>query len=175
MSEIEPKPKSGRRAPLGRPTKLTPAIQETIASIIRSGNYLSTAAATVGIGNSTIGIWMQRGDSDPEEHPDWEIYRQFRDAVEGARAEAERRFLGIIADAAGDGTWQAAAWFLERSAPQRWGRFNRIEVTGADGGPVQVEHRATLMDKLAGMRERASEIIDADSTDTDETGLRAIG
>ena len=34
-----------------------------------------------------------------------------------------------------NGNWKADAWFLERSAPSRWGR-TRVEVTGKDGEPL---------------------------------------
>jgi transposase len=33
--------------------------------------------------------------------------------------------------------WQAAAWILERRHPDRWGRRERVELTGRDGGPVE--------------------------------------
>ena len=65
------------------------------------------------------------GLKDGDEH---QIYSDFRDAVEKARAEAEAQKLKAIHIAATDGTWQAAAWWLERSFPDRWGRRERIEV-----------------------------------------------
>lgn len=34
--------------------------------------------------------------------------------------------------------WQAAAWWLERVLPNEFGRRTRHEVTGAEGGPVEV-------------------------------------
>lgn len=40
------------------------------------------------------------------------------------------------------GDWRASAFYLERVAPTRWGRRQSIEVTGADGGPVQVDASA---------------------------------
>ncbi len=38
--------------------------------------------------------------------------------------------------------WQAARWLLEKSFHREFGR-NSLEVTGADGGAVQVEHGVT--------------------------------
>ena len=34
-------------------------------------------------------------------------------------------------------TWTAAAWILERRQPERWARRERMELTGAGGGPVE--------------------------------------
>ncbi len=64
-------------------------------------------------------------------------YTEFRDAVEKARAEAEARKLSVIHTAAESGIWQAAAWFLERSFPKRWGR--RVEVTTITLESVEAE------------------------------------
>ena len=46
----------------------------------------------------------------------------------------ERRLKAIEAAQAG-GDWRASAWILEHCHPQHFSR-NRIEVTGADGGPL---------------------------------------
>lgn len=121
--------------PTGRPSKLTPEIQERIISALRAGNYQDTAAQYAGIGVSTFYRWMEQG-SEPDAPA---LYREFREAVENARAEAEVRHVALITQAAQSGTWQASAWYLERSHPQRWGRFQRTEITGRDGGPVEID------------------------------------
>ena len=43
----------------------------------------------------------------------------------------------MIEQAAKDGTWQAAAWKLERRYPQEYGKTVQ-EHQGKDGGPIQV-------------------------------------
>lgn len=37
------------------------------------------------------------------------------------------------------GDWKAEAWFAERHNREEWGRQEQVALTGADGGPVQVE------------------------------------
>lgn len=116
----EPDPKK-----LGQPTKYTPARIRTVIQYIRAGNYVETAALAAGIGVSTLHEWRAK-------HPD------FAEAIQSARAIAEQRNVLLIQNAASE-SWQAAAWWLERSFPQKYGRHDRIEHTGADGGPIQVE------------------------------------
>ena len=138
----------------GRPTKLTPEVQDKIVTALRAGNYQETAARYAGIAEPTFYEWMARGKSEPGS-----IYSEFAEAVEKAKADAEVRDVALIDRAAADGNWQAAAWKLERKFPNRWGRVNRTEVTGADGGALKVEidHKAALLDLLG--------LSDADSDD----------
>lgn len=63
---------------------------------------------------------------------------ELMDAVEKAEAEAVVGWLAKIEQAANAGTWQAAAWKLERRYPRTYGRSVQ-EVVGADDGPVQVK------------------------------------
>ena len=69
-----------------------------------------------------------------------------------ARADAEVRNVAYIRRAAQDPkTWQAAAWWLERSFPTRWGRQQKItqEITGKDGKAIEmVDPREILMGLL---------------------------
>jgi hypothetical protein len=92
--------------------------------------------------------------------------REFREAVLRARAEAETKVVRTIGGAirggavieettitrtAEDGTTvtetaqkrtapdgRLGLEFLARSHPERWGRVNRLEHTGAGGGPIEV-------------------------------------
>ena len=132
-------------ANMGRPTKLTPEVQERIVQALRAGNYQETAAAYAGIGESTFYEWMERGRDEPGS-----VYSEFVEAVTKAKADAEVRDVALIDKAATDGSWQAAAWKLERKFPHRWGRVNRTEISGPDGAPVKVEVDAkrALMAKL---------------------------
>ncbi len=57
-------------------------------------------------------------------------YRDFRRAVQRAKAQAEMRDVLIIGKAS-QKFWQAAAWRLERRYPHRWGRSNRDKAVEA--------------------------------------------
>jgi hypothetical protein len=119
---------------MARPTKLTKEVQDRILQAVQAGNYLDTAAQFAGIDPSTMRRWVIKGEAP--DAPD--AYREFCVAIKGARASAEVRSVALIQNAASNGTWQAAAWYLERSYPDRWGR-TRIEVTGADNTAIRVE------------------------------------
>lgn len=113
---------------MGRPTKLTPQVQEKIVTAIKAGSYVETAAAYAGIVKSTFYEWLRKGAAEKEG-----IHRDFSAACEQALAHADVRDIGIIAKAASKGVWQAAAWRLERKHPEQWGRRQVIQVgTGDD-------------------------------------------
>lgn len=112
----------------GRPTKLTPQTQAKIVQAIVGGNDITVAAAYAGIHKAQFYRWLEKGEQQQQG-----IYRAFRDAIEKAQADAETRNVALIAKAAQEGTWTAAAWWLERKYPERWGRKERHEVTGKDG------------------------------------------
>lgn len=101
----------------GRPTKLTRVVCERIALLIRSGNTVEVAAAAAGISEASFFAWMDRG-----EEADTGIYREFYDAIEQARAESEALQVERISRAANNGSWQAAAWLLERRYSERWAK-----------------------------------------------------
>lgn len=132
--------------PLGRPTKLTEEVQKKIVEAVRAGIWLDQAAALAGIAPSSLYLWADKGQralevaeltNKPLTGVD-AVYADFSEALKKARAEAEARNITLVQQAASNGTWQAAAWFLERSFPQRWGRTDRMEVTGKDGGSVEI-------------------------------------
>jgi len=133
-------------------SKLNPERQSRIVEALTQGNYIETAARYAGITPQGMYKWLNRGNAErsriydgEEPDPKETMYVDFVEVVEKARAQAEMRNVGLIQKAAVDGTWQAAAWYLERSYPKRWGRSDRLEHTGADGGPVAVQ---VSMDEL---------------------------
>ena len=125
-------------------TKLTSDVQEKIVQALGAGNYQEAAASFAGISKATFFAWLDRGRIERTRLEEGEkprkaesIYLDFVDAVENARAQAQVRHVANITKAGADGTWQASAWWLERSYPQQWGRFNRTEISGPDGGPIE--------------------------------------
>lgn len=108
----------------GRPTLLTPELQAAIVADVELGNYAETAAAAHGIDRATFYRWMQRGkDGEP-------LYRDFCDAITRARGHAEKHALKTVRDAFSDPKTGAenARWYLERTAPARFGRRDHVVV-----------------------------------------------
>jgi transposase len=133
----------------GPKTSLTPEMQGRVIDAIRAGNYLDTAAAYAGIHRSTLHDWLKRGRSKNPEEP----FASFVEAVEEAMGKAETRFVALIAEAA-QTTWTAAAWWLERRYPDRWGRRERIEHTGKDGDPIEYVVSKRVEEKIDELAER---------------------
>ena len=117
----------------GRPTKLTPAVQDRILQAVNVGATYELAAQYGGVAYSTFNNWMARGRAEIErrESPrvaegskQWDteqLYVEFVEALKGAEGNAAIKWLALIDKAAVD-TWQAAAWKLERRYPEDYGR-----------------------------------------------------
>lgn len=108
-------------------------IIDSITNSLRAGNYIQSACEYAGISHDAYYDWLAKA-KDPESPA---VFREFAAEVKKARATAEMRNVNNIQKAAQNGTWQASAWWLERSFPDRWGR--KTTVTGPDNGPIQVE------------------------------------
>jgi hypothetical protein len=105
---------------MARPTKLTDEVEAKILKAIRTGNYLVVAARYAGVHPGTVHRWIKLGDPEGRERRNARC-RRFRERVEQARAEAEVRHVSLVTKA-GERQWRAAAFMLERGAPERWGR-----------------------------------------------------
>ena len=111
---------------MGRKSKLTEELIQKAYKFIQAGNHQVHVAQLLGIDKSTWFRWLQKGERQQSG-----MYRAFFDAVKKAEAEAIARNVTLIQKAAQDGSWQAAAWWLERKYPEEWGRKDRLNL-GAD-------------------------------------------
>lgn len=114
----------------GRPpqyTILSLDIQTKICDTMRRGVPFTTACRLAGVSPETGKKWLRQGRglhtcANPA------VMEAFVEAVELARAEAETVYVGHITKAAEQGQWPAAAWMLERTAPDRWGVRQALQV-----------------------------------------------
>lgn len=148
-------PPTGKRITLdpnkqqtGRESKLIdPKMRQRLMDALVAGNTIRNACTMAGIGETTYYRWLEEADHAPEGHE----LREFREEVKRAHAEAIHRNLMIIQKAAAH-HWQAAAWFLERRAPEDWGRRDRVEMGGdGSGQPIVIANipKKTLTDEAA--------------------------
>lgn len=139
MSEIAPKAKNGKH-------QFTPELEAKILDACSSGFPIEKAGALVGVNPSTIRTWIQRNP-------------KFAVKVETARKNHELSLLKSI-EQAGEKSWQAKAWILERNYSYAQPSA-RLQVSGdvqhtASGGFAQ------LLAGLASRRaEKKAQVIDA--------------
>lgn len=109
----------------GRPEKFSPEMTDALCRMLREGTSRKAAANAVGISHTTFARWLETKDA-------------FRAAVEKAEAEAQQRFERIVVSAATDGTWQAAAWWLERRRKDDYALRQTTVHEGSEEAPVAV-------------------------------------
>ena len=131
---------------VGRKPKLIadPEIITMLVNALRAGNYMEHAADYAGVHVSTVYRWLEKGNGELERReqgykPDRSLDQlcELCEAVKKAKGESVVRAMALIQNAASNGTWQASAWFLERTQPNFFGR--RTEIVGEGGGAVKVE------------------------------------
>ncbi len=142
----------------GRKIKLTREMVRLIAAGLRAGNYVETVCDVVGIRPASFYSWLSDAEKVRNKAEGYTKIRhqalklELLDAVKKSQAVAEARALEVITRASHD-SWQAAAWFLERKFPARWGRRERVELGNADGKPLEVRNgtlaHVVLQDELA--------------------------
>lgn len=152
-------------AKLGSKTKYSKDIINKICSLIESGADNKDAFIQAGISETTGYKWL---DESNEENPlTKEECREFRERMEGAKAKrttvltnriiraSEPIYLRdennrIVTDEDGKpivykgGDWRAAAWYLERTEPERFARKEELrhsgELTSKHELPKELEH-----------------------------------
>ncbi|AZN40449.1 helix-turn-helix domain-containing protein [Paenibacillus albus] len=118
MSE---QPKRRGRPPKLYKNELNVDVQAKMCKLLREGHYIEPAAALCGVDRNTVYKWLKAGARGEDE-----LYMAFHAAVERATAEAEQNALGVIRHA-GKTQWQAAAWYLERRHPFKWGKRTQVD------------------------------------------------
>lgn len=121
----------------GRPTLCTP---ETIAEVCKwlaSGCYVETACNLAGICKDSHYAWLKRAARGEQPFVDYSY------AIQRAENQAEARAVALI-QKAGEEDPRNLQWWLARRHSKRWADTSKHEVTGAEGGPVQVQSISTL-------------------------------
>lgn len=136
-----------------------PDIIDRLIDALRAGNTIRNACNYAGIRTSTYFAWTAKARKETDDrqqgkhpNPRLEPLLEIMDRVRKAQADAIVRNVSIIQKAASDGTWQAAAWWLERTQHRDYAR--RTIVTGNDDGPVEVAITPHDLDK------RIAELLD---------------
>lgn len=108
---------------------------ELASKLIEAGNTIQTIFGALGISKQTWYNWLNKGEKAKSG-----MYRELWEEVQKAESRAETRYVSIIAKAAPE-NWQAAAWWLERKYPERWGRKDKVDLSAdKDGFKVVVEY-----------------------------------
>ncbi len=123
--------------------KCTPEVIAQICAEIEAGNTDKYACATAGIAYETTREWAERGATGEEP------FAAFAAARARARAARTQNLIkDMMATAAcargGEGDWKAQAWLIGKLDPDFADKAT-MELTGKDGGAVQVAAQVVLL------------------------------
>ena len=102
---------------MGRPIILNEQKMQEICKWLTAGHFIEQAASLAGVSSSSIYNWLSQGKDD-QNKGEITIYSEFLEKVIESKAKAEALFLNTVRQAAQNGVWQVATWYLERSNPQ---------------------------------------------------------
>jgi len=102
-----------KRKRTGRPTKRTKERVEAFLEVIRRGSTIKEACFAAGISVETYSQWIKK-------------FPEFSDQKQRAEFEPMKQALSSITRGMYH-DWRAAAWWLERREPERFGKRRIIE------------------------------------------------
>lgn len=108
----------------GNKSKLTPELIKDATRLAENGLKNVDICKALGIHESTLYAWLK-----DEKKP---LCRELSEELEKARAKRKAFMIQTITKAARDGTWQAAAWWLERCYPREFAKPDRYHDQGVE-------------------------------------------
>jgi len=130
----------------GRKCKLTPELQAEMEQLFATGVTIKTACDYVGISQKTYETWMNKGQTAKSGQ-----FFDFYGAIKKAQSVPLTESVAIVRKAArplfrdvyedgkvvgrelvNGGSWQAAAWILERKDPANYAKTVNYKIEGLD-------------------------------------------
>ena len=124
--------------------KLTDELIKQFCDLVREGHYLNYAAAKCGVHEARIRVWYKLG-SQENENP---IFEKFVVECDKARGEHAAKLLDAMTQCVpGEKDWKMYAWKLERLCPKTFHLTTKTELSGPEGGPIQVQSPVIMIPK----------------------------
>ncbi len=140
---VEPK-KDNRRHP-------DPAIAQTVANMVFAGQTAETICRVLKMSMTTL-------------------YEHYKDEVDTGQASMVNQISTSLAQRAMSGSDTAAIFLLKTRGGGKFTERNAVELTGANGGPIEIQQRTEILTGLAGLLERG---ITIDMTPEKKEGAEA--
>jgi transposase len=105
--------------------RLTKKVIDLIVKAISDGCSNKAALAIAGCAESSFYFWQSKGREDIANGTQ-SIYAELVTRIEEAEASREKSLVKVIVD---DPSWKSKAWLLERLYPDRWGSFEKRDIT----------------------------------------------
>jgi hypothetical protein len=123
-------------AKAGRPvgTNKLDICKPELIKLLQSGVPVIHACAAIGLSEPTYYDWIARGKEGKTGQ-----YVDFLNDINKAKAQAVSRNVALIQKAASGGTWQAAAWWLERTQPLDFGKHETAKVEHSGGIAINLK------------------------------------
>tara|TARA_R110002110_G_scaffold407463_1_gene628372 strand:- start:775 stop:1251 length:477 start_codon:yes stop_codon:yes gene_type:complete len=139
----------------GKPTRNTPRVRKKLSFALRQGATYELAAQYAGVHRSTLFNWIKYAKAgDPK-------YLNVLDAIKAAEAFCAIDCLEVITQSAASGSWQSAAWLLERrygyrkestvtlsAESESSDEMTIVDPNAPDGRALIVEHVSKLPEDL---------------------------
>ena len=145
-------------------TKGTDARLTVLLEGLAVGLTRADACAAAGIARETLAAWLR----DARDRPATSPWRNLPPLVEAAEVRPARVAMTTVMAAAEAGDLRAAEILLKRR--KGYEERKAVEVTGADGGPVQVAATVALERLADRLRDLPDEALDAVAEGEDDAG-----
>ena len=124
------------------PRIIDDALADAWVECIEDGGTIRSASEFCGVSHSSVLEIIRKGQHDAEAGVE-SFAASLADRYAHARGLRKQRWLKSLANAAVSAEktsdqLSAAKWLLEHCEPDEFGDKSKIELTGKDGGPVQV-------------------------------------
>lgn len=138
---------------IGQGSKYNAETHKTIVDAIRKGSSKSDAFLLAGISKDVGFDWLRYGRQRPNDYPHYvKLGRDIDEAQAQVRAEMIERVQ--VAAKGDEKNWTAAAWYLERTAPEEYGKREQVRIEGGETPLVQL-NQVILVDGEARAASRA--------------------